>query len=103
MSFVKDMEDHDLSLLQTLDGQDIIHVPKSGKQKQICAMLQEIAEMVYGGNVDIVSAQPILSVRKKDMEDAEIGDNIVANGVSYRIAVIKQSSEGIIDLVLEKA
>lgn len=102
MSFVKGMEDHDLSLLQTLDGQDIIHIPKSGKQKQVCAMLQEIAEMVYGGNVEIVSAQPILSVRKVDVEDAEVGDSIIANGVNYRIAVIKQSSEGIIELILEK-
>ena len=43
-------------------------------------MLQKLQRWFYGGNVDIVSAQ-LFSVRKKDMEDAEIGDNIVANGV----------------------
>ena len=62
MGFVKNMIDHDLSLLQMLDGQYIIYTPKIGLPRVIDGMLQEKAIFIPGGHVEIVTNQTILSV-----------------------------------------
>ncbi len=102
MSFVKNMAEHDLSLLQTLDGQYILYTPKKGSPRVIDGMLQEHTQMIPGGNVEIVTTHPVLSVRSIDLPEVQTGDKIAVDNKTYEIAVIHPSNEGIIELVLEK-
>ena len=102
MSFIKNMQEHDLALLQTLDGQYIMHLPKQGKPRIIDGMLQEHTQMVPGGNVEIVATHPVLSVRNVDLPDVQIGDLIAVDSKSYEVAVIRPDNEGIVELVLER-
>ena len=102
MSFIKNMQDHDLALLQTLDGQYIVHTSKSGKMRVIDGMLQEHTQMIPGGNVEVVATHPILSARSIDLEDVNIGDKIAVDSQTYEVAIIRPDNEGIIELVLEK-
>jgi len=102
MSFIKNMQDHDLALLQTLDGQYIVYTPKLGSPKVIDGMLQEHTQMIPGGNVEIVATHPVLSVRNVDLPDVQIGDLIAVDSQSYEVAVIRPDNEGIVELVLER-
>lgn len=99
---MKKMIDHDLSLLQTLDGQYIIHISKGGKMRVIDGMLQEHTQMIPGGNVEVVATHPILSARSVDLEGVKIGDKITVDSQDYQISIIHPDNEGIIELVLEK-
>ncbi len=102
MSFIKNMMDHDLALLQTLDGQYIVYTPKTGSPRVIDGMLQEHTQMVYGQSVDVVATQSVLSVRSIDLPDIQTGDKIAVDSQTYEIAIIRPDNEGIIELVLEK-
>ncbi len=102
MSFIKNMMEHDLSLLQALDGQYILYTPKIGSPRVIDGMLQEHTQMIPGGNVEIVSTHPVLSVRSVDLPEVQTGDLIAVDSHSYEVAVIRPSNEGIVEIVLEK-
>ncbi len=102
MGFVKNMQEHDLTLLQTLDGQYIVHTSRSGKMRVIDGMLQEHTQMIPGGNVEVVATYPVLSARTIDLDDVNIGDKIAIDSQTYEVAVIRPDNEGIAELVLEK-
>lgn len=102
MSFIKNMQEHDLSLLQTLDGQYIVHLPKQGNPRVIDGMLQEHTQMIPGGNVEVVSTHPVLLVRSIDLADIQVGDKITVDNKTYEIAVIRPDNEGITEITLEK-
>ena len=108
MCFSKNMQEHDLSLLQTLDGQHIIYTPKGdsspkgGTARVIAGMLQEQTQMVHGQSVEVVATHTLLSVRSIDLPEVKTGDGIVVGNQAYEIVVIRPSNEGIIELVLEK-
>ena len=102
MSFVKNMMEHDLTLLQTLDGQYIVYTPKQGKPKVIDGMLQERTAFIPGGHVEMISTEITLSVRSIDSVDMQTGDKIAVDSQTYEIAVIRADNEGITELLLEK-
>lgn len=102
MSFVKNMQDHDLALLQTLDGQYIIYTPKQGNPRVIDGMLQTRASLIPGGHVEIVTTETILQVRAVDGNDMQVGEKIAVDNNTYEIASIRADNEGITELVLEK-
>ena len=102
MSFIKNMIEHDLTLLQTLDGQYIIHTPKQGKSKVIDGMLQERTAFAPGGYVEVVSTEVTLSMRSVDSTDMQTGDKIAVDDKTYEIAVIRPETEGITEFVLER-
>ena len=96
------MQEHDLSLLQTLDGQYIVYTPKQGKPRVIDGMLQTRTAFIPGGHVEMVSTESILSVRSVDSIDMQVGDKIAVDSNTYEIAVIRADNESITELVLEK-
>jgi len=102
MSFIKNMIDHDLNLLQTLDGQYIVHTSKQGDSRVIDGMLQERTSFVAGGHVEMVTTEAILSVRSIDSVAMQVGDKVTVDSNSYEIAVIRGNNEGITELVLER-
>ena len=102
MSFIKNMMEHDLTLLQALDGQHIMYMPKKGKSKVIDGMLQMRTAFIPGGHVEMVSTEAILSVRSVDSIDMQAGDKIAVDSNTYEITVIRADNEGITELVLEK-
>lgn len=102
MSFIKNMIDHDLTLLQALDGQYIMYMPKNGKSKVIDGMLQERSSFIPGGHVEMVSTESILSVRSIDSIDMQAGDKIAVDTQTYEIVVIRADNENITELLLEK-
>ena len=102
MGFVKNMMEHDLALLQTLDGQYIIYTPKQGKPRVIDGMLQTRAALIPGGHVEMVSTEVILSVRSIDSHDMQVGEKIAVDNNTYEIASIRPDNEGIAELLLEK-
>ena len=101
-SFIDDMQERDLSLLQTLDGREITYTPKGGMPRIIPGMFQEFTELVDGDSVDIVATNPVLSVRSIDLPCPETGDIVEIDGIEYEVAVIRPDNEGIIELILEK-
>ena len=96
------MMEHDLTLIQTLDGQYIIYTPKQGKPRVIDGMLQERASFIPGGSVEMVSTEAILSVRSVDSIDMQAGEKIAVDSQTYEIAVVRADNENITELVLEK-
>jgi hypothetical protein len=102
MSFVKNMQDHDLALLQTLDGQYIIYTPKQGKPRVIDGMLQTRAALIPGWSIEMISTETILQVRAIDSHDMQVGEKIAVDNNTYEIASIRPDNEGITELVLEK-
>ena len=102
MSFIKNMMEHNLTLLQALDGQYIMYMPKKGKSKVIDGMLQMRTAFIPGGHVEMVSTEAILSVRSVDSVDMQAGDEIAVDAQTYEIAVIRTDNEGITELVLER-
>ena len=102
MSFIKNMQEHDLALLQTLDGQYIIYTPKQGNPRVIDGMLQEHTQIIPGGHIEVIATHPVLSVRSIDLPEVQTGDKIAVDNNNYRVAVIRPSNEGIIELILER-
>ena len=96
------MMEHDLTLIQTLDGQYIIYTPKQGKPRVIDGMLQERASFIPGGSVEMVSTEAILSVRSIDSIDMQAGEKIAVDSQTYEIAVVRADNEGVVELVLER-
>ena len=102
MSFIKNMMEHDLALLQTLDGEYILYTSNQGEQKVIDGMLQTRAAFVQGGSVDMVATETVLHMRAVDSQDMHVGERIVVDSQTYEIAIIRPDNESITELVLEK-
>ena len=102
MSFMKNMQEHDLSLLQTLDGQYIVHLPQQGNARVIDGMLQERVSFIPGGHVEMVTTETVLHLRAVDTQDMQVGDKIAVDSNSYEIAIIRADNENITELLLEK-
>ena len=96
------MIDHDLSLLQTLDGQYIIHTSKQGVIRVIDGMLQTRSAFIPGGSVDMISTETVLHIRAVDAHDMQIADKIAVEDQTYEIAVIRPDNESICEIILEK-
>ncbi|MDA0307498.1 MAG: hypothetical protein O2832_02095 [Proteobacteria bacterium] len=102
MSFIDDMQERDLTLLQTLDGRAITYTPNGGIARTISGMLQEFTQLVDGGSVEVVATHPVLSVRSVDIPEIATDDAITVAGVNYKVVNIRPDNEGIIELILEK-
>ena len=102
MSFIEDMHDHHLSLLESLDGREVTYTPQGGLPRTISGMLQEFSELTAGETVDMVISTPILSARSIDIPEIQTGDQFSVLGQDYEVAVIKPDNEGITELMLEK-
>jgi len=102
MSFMKNMIEHDLSMLQALDGEYILYTSKQGKQRVIDGMLQTRASFIPGGSVEMMATEVTLSVRSVDAQDMQIGDKIAVDAQTYEIAAIRPDNEGIVEIVLER-
>lgn len=102
MSFISDMQERDLALLQTLDGRLIIYTPGGGLPRNIIGMLQEFTEIVNQGSVDVMATHPVLSARSIDIPEIATDDGIAVDGVNYKVSSIRPDNEGIIELILEK-
>lgn len=102
MTFLDNMQEHDLSLLQTLDGREINYSPQNSSPRLVIAMLQEYTELVDGESVEIVSSNPVLSVRTIDIPEINIGDLFTVDGQDYEAQVIKPDNEGITEIILER-
>jgi len=102
MSFMKNMQEHDLSMLQALDGEYILYTSKQGKQRVIDGMLQIRGSFIPGGTVEMVATESVLSVRSIDAQDMQVGDKIAVDDKAYEIAAIRPQMEGISELVLER-
>lgn len=102
MSFIDDMQERDLSLLQTLDGREVTYTPSGGIARAISGMLQEFTEIVNNGSVDVMATHPVLSVRAVDIPEIATDDAVTVAGVNYKVTSIRPDNEGIIELILEK-
>lgn len=102
MSFIKNMMDHDLALLQTLDGNYILYTSKQGDKRVIDGMIQMRSAFIPGGHVEMVSTETALHMRAIDSYEMQVGDKITVDSNIYEIAVIKPSNEGIVELILER-
>lgn len=102
MSFMNDMQLHDLSLLQTLDGRVVTYTPNGGESRVFAGMFQAFTEVTGGETVDVVVARPILSVRSANIPEIQTGDRFSIDGQEYEAAVIRPDSEGITEIMLEK-
>lgn len=102
MPFIDDMAQHDLSLLEKLDGRVVTYTPDGGSPRTLSGMLQEFTEMVGGESIDVVGSNPILSVRTADIPEIATGDQISVGGQDYEAQVIRPDSEGITEIILEK-
>ena len=102
MSFVKNMQDHDLALLQALDGEYILYTSNHGVTKVIDGMLQKRASLIPGSYSEMVSTETILHVRAIDSYDMQVGEKIAVDSQTYEIAAIRAETEGISEIVLEK-
>lgn len=101
MTFIDNMDNHQLAILEALDGRTIIYTPQGGLSKQIKGLFQNYTQMLGAENIDIISSQPVLSVRTSDVMGIKTDDTINIASKSYRIAVIRPDSEGITELILE--
>lgn len=102
MPFIDDMAQHDLSLLERLDGRVVTYTPVIGSPRTLTGMLQEFTEMIGGEGVDVVASHPVLSVRTADVPDIATGDQFAIDGQDYEVEVIRPDSEGITEIILEK-
>ncbi|MFO0360684.1 MAG: hypothetical protein ACK500_02580 [Flavobacteriales bacterium] len=101
MPFIDDMHGHHLSLLQTLDGREVIYSPQGGSPRAITGMFQAYSELVDGDSVDVVANSPILSIRTRDIPELTTGDRFTIDGKEFELVVIRPDSEGITELMLE--
>lgn len=102
MSFMKNMQEHDLSLLQALDGAYILYTSALGKQRVIDGMLQTKTSFASGGYSEMVITETMLNVRAIDSYGMQVGEKIAVDSNTYEIASIRPDNEGITELVLEK-
>jgi hypothetical protein len=102
MTFINDMQERDLSLLQTLDGREGTYTPSMGVPRVISGMLQEFTELTGGETVDVVVTNPVLSVRTIDIAEIQVGDQFTIDSQLYEVAVTRPDNEGITELTLEK-
>lgn len=102
MSFIKNMQDHDLSLLQALDGEYILYTSNRGKQRVVDGMLQTRTAFIPGGHVDMVTTETVFHIRSIDSHDMQVGEKIAVDSNTYEIASIRPDNEGIAELVLER-
>ena len=101
MTFLQDMDQHHLAIMESLDGREVIYTPQGGSPQTITGLFQNYTEMLGSENVDIVFSRPVLSVRTFDIPNIQTGDHIEIDSVSYSIAVIRPDSEGITEIMLE--
>jgi len=102
MSFMKNMQEHDLSLLQALEGEYILYTSAQGKQKVIDGMLQMRASFASGGYAEMVNTETVLHVRAADSIDMQVGEKVAVDSNTYEIASIRPETEGITEVLLEK-
>lgn len=102
MSFVKQMQEHDLSLLQALDGEYVLYTSSQGFTRVIDGMLQTRTAFASGGYAEMVTTETILQVRFVDSYDMQVGEKIAVDSKTYEIASIRAENEGITELLLEK-
>ena len=102
MSFIKNMQDHDLALLQALDGEYILYTSNQGNQRIIDGMLQKRASLIPGSYGEMVSTETILHVRAIDSYEMQVGEKIAVDSQTYEIVCIRPDNEGISEIVLEK-
>jgi hypothetical protein len=102
MSFIKNMQEHDLSLLQSLDGEYILYTSTCGKQKVIDGMLQTRTAFIPGGYAEMVTCETVLHIRAIDSHDMQVGEKIAVDAKTYEIAAIRPDNEGFTELLLEK-
>jgi hypothetical protein len=102
MPFIDDMHSHHLTLLNALDGREVTYTPTGGTPRVLSGMLQAFSELSSGESVDVVVAQPVLSVRTADVPELQTGDQFSVDGQDYEVAVIRPDSEGITEIMLEK-
>ena len=102
MTFIEDMDNHHISLMEALDGREVTYTPQGGSPRTINAMLQEFSELTAGETVDIVTTSPILSARSIDIAEIQTGDQFTIQSQNYKAVVIKPDNEGITELMLEK-
>lgn len=102
MTFIEDMQERDLSLLQTLDGREVTYKPLVGVPRVISGMLQAFSELTGGETIDVVVAKPVLSVRTIDIAEIQTGDTFCIDSQEYEVAVISPDNEGITELMMEK-
>lgn len=106
MTFIENMQGRDLAILQALDGREITYIPSNGNPlngnaRIISGMLQEFTEMVAGESVEILSSDPVLSVRTIDIPEIQVGDVFTIDGQDYEVSVIRPDNEGLTQLILE--
>ena len=102
MSFIEDMDNHHLSILDMLDGREVIYTPDGELPRVVSAMMQEFSELREGETVNIVVTNPILSIRSLDIPEITLGDHFNVDGQDYEVAIIRPDNEGITELTLEK-
>lgn len=102
MSFMKNMQEHDLSLLQALDGEYILYTSSQGKQRVIDGMLQTRTAFVNGGYGEMITTETVLHVRAIESQSMQINEKITVDSQTYEIAAIRPETEGISEIVLEK-
>jgi len=111
MSFISDMENRDLAILQALDGREVIYTPSNlsptsgahtSVSRTISGLFQQFSETNQGESVGIVGAQPILSVRTIDIPEIATGDQFTIDNLNYKATVILPDSEGMTEIIMEK-
>ena len=101
MSFLQKFHEHDLALIQMLDGRDVIYTPDGGSPRVISGMLQDFSKMASGETIDVVSSVPTLSVRIMDVPEIKIGDLMNIESQDYKVRIIRPDNEGMVEIELE--
>jgi hypothetical protein len=102
MSFISDMENRDLAILQALDGREVTYIANDKEPRTISGLFQQFSETKQGESVDIIGAQPILSVRSSDIPEIANGDKFTIDNTTYKVTVILPDSEGMTEIIMEK-
>lgn len=101
MAFMDDMHGHHLTLLETLDGREVLYSPQGGATRPVSGMFQAYSELLGGESVEVVANHPVLSVRTADVPEIATGDSFIIGGDEYEVVTIRPDSEGITELILE--
>ena len=80
MTFLQDMDQHHLAIMDNLDGREVIYTPQGGLPQTITGLFQNYTEMLGSDNIDVVSSQPVLSVRTVDIPNIQTSDYIEIDG-----------------------